>query len=105
MYLSSKLGVYSISKPPYPEYSPNFRVVSTTGGYQRTCLVIELLTLAPLTGVELALVQEQLEATLDKIRRQLATLEISKVISTDQFDRLLLEGLRLPGPPRAEGTG
>lgn len=84
-----------MSKRPYPGYSPSYHKVDETGGYSRTCLVVELLSLGSLDAVQMALVQEQLEATVERLRRQLAVVEVSQVVTPDRFDRVLREGLRL----------
>lgn len=84
-----------MSKKPYPGYPPSYRVVDNTGGYTRTCLVIELLSLGALDSAQLALLQEQLEATVEKVKKQLAVVEVSQVVLPDRFDPVLREGLRL----------
>lgn len=84
-----------MSKRPYPGYPPSYRKVDETGGYTRTCLVVELLSLGSLDAVQMALVQEQLEATVERLRRQLAVVEVSQVVTPDRFDPTLREGLRL----------
>lgn len=84
-----------MSKKPYPGYPPSYRTVDNTGGYTRTCLVVELLSLGALDQTQMALVQEQLEATVERLRRQLAVVEVSQVVTPDRFDPVLREGLRL----------
>jgi hypothetical protein len=85
-----------MSKKPYPGYPPNYRVVDETGGYYRTCLVIELLSIGSLSNTEMALVQERLEATVEQLKRDLrATIEASQLVTPDRFDPLLRDGLRL----------
>ncbi len=83
------------SKPPYPGYAPSYRNVKKTGGYTRTCLVIELLSLGDLDNVQMAFIQEQLEATVEKMRQKVMTLESTQVVTPDRFDPLLQEGLRI----------
>lgn len=82
-----------MSKPPYPPYPPSYQKVHHTGGYSRTCLVVELLALEDLDGAQLAYIQEQLEATLSRLLP--AVLEKSQVVTPDRFDRPLCDGLRL----------
>lgn len=80
---------------PYPGFPPNYRSVQQTGGYSRTCVIIELLSLEQLSGSELAMVQEQLEATVARLQRGLANVEKTDVVLPDRFDPILREGLRL----------
>lgn len=82
-----------MSKIPYPGYPPNFKIVDKTGGYNRVCLVIELLTNGGLDPARLAYVQEQLEALLSRVMP--AVIEKSQVVTPDRFDPVLREGLRL----------
>ncbi len=83
-------------KKPYPGYPPNYKVVDETGGYVRTCVVIEMLSLGGLDAVQTALVQEQLEAAVAKLKTQLrATVEAAQVVTPDRFDPILRAGLRL----------
>jgi hypothetical protein len=83
-------------KKPYPGYPPNYKVVDDTGGYKRTCLVIEFLSLGGLDNTQLALVQEQLEATVERLKGQLrSSVEGAQVITPDRFDPVLKSGLRL----------
>ncbi len=78
---------------PYPGYPPSYRHVDKTGGYVRTCLVVELLSGGGLTDAELAYVTEQLEATLSRVLP--AVIEKSQVVTPARFDRPLKDGLRL----------
>ena len=82
-------------KKPYPGYPPNYKIVDETGGFKRTCIVVELLSLGALSGAQLALAQEQLEATVERLKRSLAIVERSDVVLPDRFDPLLKAGLRL----------
>lgn len=85
-----------MSKKPYPGYSPNYTQVDKTGGYQRTCIVLELLSQGQLTAPHMALVQEQIEALLERLQKQIPYLEKSDVVLSDRFDPVLRKGLRLP---------
>ena len=80
----------------YPGFAPNFKIVEKTGGYTRNCIVIELQTIGGLDKMQLALIQEQLEMTIDKIKRQIPVIENTHVILQDKFDSILCDGLRLP---------
>lgn len=79
---------------PYPGYTPAIKVVEKTGGYTRTCMVVELLSLDSLTAAQLTHIKEQLEAALGRILP--SYLEKVRVILPEQFDSPLREGLRLP---------
>lgn len=81
---------------PYPGFPPSYKVVDETGGYRRTCLVIEFLSLGSLDNTQMALVRERLEACVEGISKSLlATVEGAKVVTPDQFDPVLCDGLRL----------
>lgn len=82
-----------MSKAPYPGYPPLYQVVEKTGGYVRTCLVIELLSEIALEPAHITHIQEQLEATLSKTTATIV--EKSKVVTPDCFDTDLRRGLRL----------
>lgn len=80
-----------MAKAPYPGYDPRFQNVDAIGGYNRQCLVIELLTNGKLDNVQIAQIQEQIEAIL----RANPNLEKSCVITQDRFDQPLRKGLRV----------
>jgi len=82
------------SKPPYPGYNPNYRIVDFVGGLRRTCLVVELSS-DGLDAAQLALIQERLEATLDKFLHSSPMIEHYQVVLPDRFDRWLRSGLRI----------
>ena len=84
-----------MSRSPYPGYPPSFKIVDKTGDYHRTCIVIEFLNHKQLDNMELALIQEKLEAYAQRLMQSIVTLESVKVVLPDQFDPLLLQGLRL----------
>jgi len=80
---------------PYPGYSPNYEVVNKTGDYTRDCIVLELRSLDALNNLQLAMIQEQLEASLAKIIRQIPTIEGTDIVLSSRFDPILRKGLRL----------
>lgn len=82
-----------MSKILYPGFPPSFKMVDKTGGYNRICLVVELLANGGLDSAQLAYIQEQLEATLNRVLP--ALVEKSQVVTPDRFDLVLKEGLRL----------
>ncbi len=85
-----------MSRTPYPGYPPSYKVVDETGGYNRTCMVVELLSLGALSPIQMTMIQEQLEAAVHKIQFQMrATIESSQVVTPDRFDPVLRSGLRL----------
>lgn len=84
----------------YPGWPPSYRVVDRVKDKHRTCLVIDLLSDRPLTPSELAVLAERLEATAARRESRALGLEVG-VFTADKFDRVVLEGLRLPAP----GTG
>ena len=78
---------------PYPGYPPSYCIVNNTGGYDRTCLVVELLSLGVLTDHQLTHIKEQLEATLNRLLP--AIVDKSQVVTPNRFDTLLRSGLRV----------
>lgn len=84
-----------MTKKPYPGIPPSYKIVDENGGYQRTCFVIEFLSLGPFDNIQTAMVQEQLEATTQKITQNITHIEKTDVISPDRFDRILRQGLRI----------
>lgn len=86
-------------KKPYPPYPPRYTRVDTLGTYARTCVVVEVLSVGRLSPAQMALVQDQLEATAAKLKQICAVVEQTRVITPDQFDPLLCDGLRLTRTP------
>ncbi len=86
-----------MANEPYPGYPPSYRVVDSVGGFSRTCLAVEFLSLGRLEPAQLAIVTEQLEATVAKLRDSVTTIKAGELITPDRFDPLLRQGLRLPG--------
>ena len=84
-----------MAKKPYPGIPPNYKIVDENGGYKRTCFVLELLSLGQLDNVQMAMVQEQLEATVQKIAQNITCIEKTDVVPPDRFDRILCDGLRI----------
>lgn len=84
------------SKKPYPGFPPNYRDVEDTGGYRRTCFVLEFMSLGPLEPAEMAMINEQMEALADKLRQNMVAIEKADFVTPDRFDRILRDGLRLP---------
>lgn len=82
-------------KKPYPGFPPSYRAVQQTGGYSRTCVVIELLSNGVLGSSEMAMIQEQLEAILCRLQQGMPYIEKTDVVLPDRFDPVLKEGLRL----------
>lgn len=58
-------------------------------------MVLELLTLDPVTPQEESQIFEALEFAVDKVLKGRDNVEKYKLISQDCFDTLLLDGLRL----------
>jgi len=79
---------------PYPGYPPNYKSVDKHGGFNRNCLVIEILSLDGLGNTSIALIKEQIEATLARLTTSVG-IEKVEVVSEERFDRFLKDGLRL----------
>lgn len=82
-------------KSIYPDYPTQHKKVTETGGYHRTCLVVELLSLQKASDVELSLIQERLEAYLSSLLRNVANLEKSQVVLPNRFTEILQSALRI----------
>tara|TARA_R110000751_G_scaffold23590_2_gene65151 strand:+ start:6335 stop:6592 length:258 start_codon:yes stop_codon:yes gene_type:complete len=84
-----------MSKRPYPGYAPNYQHVDELGGFRRSCFIIDILSLENLSSVQIAIIQEQIEAAMSTISNNMHDIERSEVVSPDRFDRSLKDGLRL----------
>lgn len=80
---------------PYPGYPPNYNDLSKVGGYARTCIVIELLTLEELSDTERAVIMEHLEQAVESLKKKTSMIESTDVVHSDRFDTQLREGLRI----------
>lgn len=85
-----------MTRKPYPGFPPNYREVEDTGGYRRTCFVVEFMSLGPLEPAQIAMIDEQMAALVDKLRQGIVTVEKAQFVTPDRFDRVLCDGLRLP---------
>lgn len=85
-----------MSQAPYPGFPPNYTELTDIGGLRRNCLVIEIRSLGNLSPAQLAVVQEQLEATAANLKSRIATIESIELVAANRFDTLLRAGLRLP---------
>lgn len=85
----SDLG--SMPNAPYPPYPPNVEIVTTIGGYSRTCLVVDLCTPEPLTKAQIAQIEDQIGLTLEKSNLT----GRSDVVGPDRFIVPLRSALRL----------
>jgi hypothetical protein len=84
-----------MSKRPYPGYAPNYRHVDKLGGFYRSCFIIDILSLNSLSPTQLAMIQEQIEASVSTISKNMRDIERAEVVTPDRFDKLLKDGLRL----------
>lgn len=80
---------------PYPGFPPNYSNLNVIDGLARQCIVIDIRSRGNLSQVQLTMIREQLEASLQKFIAKLPELESIQVVEQNQFDRLLLDGLRL----------
>lgn len=82
-------------KKPYPGYPPNYTKVDETGGFTRTCFVLEFLSLGHLSKAQQAMIEEQISAVAEKLAKGIVTVEKADFVTPDRFDQKLSEGLRL----------
>ncbi len=83
-------------RKPYPGFPPSYKTVEETGGYKRNIIVLEFLSMGPLDSASFAMVQEQLEALVERLQHQIPYIEGTDVVLPDRFDPVLRDGLRLP---------
>lgn len=81
---------------PYPGFPPNYKEVSETGGLKRTCFVLEFRSSHDLTNTQLAMIEEQISALAKKLAFRIPSVDTVEFVVPKRFDRILLEGLRLP---------
>jgi hypothetical protein len=81
---------------PYPEYPPQYRVVTKVGEYDRTCMVLEVLSLGSLSPTQLAQIREQVELAIHKIPGVGSIVEGLQIVGFERFDAPLAAALRLP---------
>jgi hypothetical protein len=82
-------------KKPYPGVNPSIKTISKMGGLHRSCFVIDVLSGEKLSNTQQAVVEEHLQAHLNKIVNLMPAVEKAEVIHPERFDPLVLEGLRL----------
>lgn len=82
-------------KKPYPGYQPNYKHVTSVGGYHRNCMVIDVLSLDKLDDAEIAMIEEQLSALTSKLAKSMPNIHKLEVIIPDRFDKIVRDGLRL----------
>jgi hypothetical protein len=85
-----------MTKKPYPGFSPNFLKVGEIGGLKRTCFVLEALSTEVLGTTQIAMIEEQISATADRLVNSMPNVEKAEFVTPDRFDRVLANGLRLP---------
>jgi hypothetical protein len=81
---------------PYPEYPPQYRQVTKVGDYDRTCMVLEILSLGELSQAQLAQIREQVELSIRKIPGVGSVVEGLQMVGPERFDPQLATALRLP---------
>lgn len=87
-----------MSKKPYPGFPPNFTSVDETGGFTRTCFVLEFMSLGQLEPAQIALIEEQVSALAERLAKGMSVVEGVQFVTPDRFDRKLSDGLRLSSP-------
>lgn len=80
---------------PYPGLAPNIKSVTTTGGYHRDCMVIDILSLSALQPTEVAMIEEQMSAHLAKLVKIIPNIHKCELVTSGRFDKMLAQGLRL----------
>ena len=77
---------------PYPPFPPNTGVVLINGGYDRTCLVLEIYTTGHVDQARLAQIEDTITMALDKFKE----IEKLDVVRPTRFTAPLSKALHLP---------
>lgn len=81
---------------PYPGFPPNYTSIDRIVGLHRDVVVIEFLSLSKLSKEELADSIEILKDAITVIKkRHKENIDMVTPVTSDRFDRLLRDGLRL----------
>jgi len=80
---------------PYPGFDPRYKVVKRTAGYERDCMVLDILSLDTLNNAERSVIQEQLSGFVLSLIKKMPNLHRCELVTSDRFDKMLAQGLRL----------
>lgn len=84
-----------MSNTPYPGFPPNFKIIDEINGLSRQCFVVEIRSRDQLSQEHIAMIKEQVEGTINKLKSKITTIENMELVYQDRFDRVLTDGLRL----------
>jgi len=76
---------------PYPNYPPSYEKVTKTGTFNRTCYVLELLTIEPLDPTRQAQLEDAISATVQRF----VDVEKHDLVRPTRFDTQVRSALRL----------
>lgn len=82
-------------KKPYPGANPSAELILEKGGYARSCFVVDVLSYKSLNNSQKAMIEEHLQAYVDKLVDLMPSIKEAEVIHPDRFDPILLKGLRI----------
>jgi hypothetical protein len=82
-------------KKPYPGENPSVELILEKGGYSRSCFVVDVLSYKSLDNSQKAVIEEHLQAYIDKLVDLMPSIKEAEVINPDRFDPILLKGLRI----------
>ena len=76
---------------PFPNYPPNIGVVSKTGGFDRTCLVVEIFTIGVVDTLRLSQLEDAIGVAVSKF----VEVEKHDIIRQSRFTKPLCKALCL----------
>lgn len=82
---------FDMSSTPYPGYSPTFVVVDKVGTYNRTCYILELLSIGELSPIKKAQLEDTIQAAIQKI----TDIEKHDLVRSERFDTALRKAMRI----------
>lgn len=80
-----------MTKPPYPNFPPNYTKVEKYGGYDREVVLLELRTLGKLSPERLAQIEDAVSMAISKFQ----DVESHEVVRSDNCNLELRRVLRL----------
>lgn len=80
-------------KDPCPGESCSVELTLEKGGYARSCFVVDVLSYKSLNNNQKAVIEERLQAYIDKLVDLMPSIKEAEVVHPDRLDPMLLKGL------------
>ena len=87
-------------KKPYPGCNPSVKTIIKKGGLHRSCFVVDVLSHEELSNTQQAVIEEHVQAYINKLVNLMPAIEAAEIIHPERFDPILQEGLRLKKPDK-----